>query len=367
MKPWPYSLAAVIAFSFCFVSTPAGGEKAAFSVSIEDFAKLSPADQKLLLGAAFDHRLQHATNIRYESQESHGDYKNWDGRSGELVDEVSEFTFRDWRLGRAYRIIKDSVGPDPSEPMRPVEVRFDHDTGIRKSKTTMDENVVIGMIDKGEDKWLEGNRFGFWLDGKNPSSTGEFLFRYLSEHKDTYTIEAPYDIDKVRLTLPWIPFTFTNARRPLVGKREYVLDSVKGFFPVRGTARWDATLKDGSEVWQTEEFTVEAARQIKDIWMPIELKEIRGSALLPAKFVNVLVTEVEKIELDTVTAKDLELVFPKGTQVLDRVQRMQYVVGENGEQTHVYRDSEARGDPSPRGLSRRTAIIIFVLAAAGVG
>jgi hypothetical protein len=185
--------------------------------------------------------------------------------------------------------------------------------------------LALGRIGVEHDPPTETNRYTYWLDGQH-SAKAEYLIRYLVDHQKEWTIEVPADSSTVRLTVPWQP-EFSD--KPM-GTREFFLDPRKAFFPVRGKARWEEILRIGKLSWRSEEFIVEEARLVGDVWMPTKLKEIIGASPLGPNVVNIWETEVHKIESGTVTPEDLEIKFPEGTEVIDAIKGLRYLTDANG-------------------------------------
>jgi hypothetical protein len=328
-------------------------DSVAFSMSVEEFCNLSPRDQKAILASAFEYRLQHAKNIYYESQTRLGIYEYSDGHLGKQLIGLQGANYRQWRLGNSYRMeYERGGGPEVKKPDTFGSSSLDSVTGVVKSSARRAESQrLVGRIDTVQNPILEENRYRYWLDGANVMHAdtqreplGEYVIRYLVDHKEGYTVEAPIDQDKVRLILPWKPI---HSDRPL-GQREFVLVPRKGFLPVSGKGRWETEPVDGKTVWQTEEFTVEASQLVKDVWMPTHLRELtRGSSQRPNR-IALWVTKVTKMEAGMVTPKDLETPFPPGIKVVDATKAVSYVVGENGEPTRIERLLGARPETAMR-------------------
>jgi hypothetical protein len=344
-------------------------KKAAFSMTIEEFGKLSAADQKAVLAGAFEHRLRHARNIHYEAKLRGGNYEYKDGQIGKRVANLNGSNIRHWRLGDVYRVDTDRGGPDVTKAEQMVSSGFDPAKGEGRGTVRSPSSPrVFARIDSQVDTIVETNRYEYWLDGTH-TKFAEYLIRYLADHKGSYTIELPAGENLVRLSVPW---QVRGSDKPL-GTREFVLDPTKGFLAVSGKARWETA---GGKNWRTEVFTVEESQLVGDVWMPTKLKELIGGASLGAKVVNVWETTVTKIEAGKVTAKDVEIPFPKGAEVVDAIKGIAYVVGDNGEPTKVEQlvrgeaVTELPPDPTPPSSSSerwRWLILTSTIVIVGVG
>jgi len=349
----------------CIAVPVRAADKAAFAMPVVQFRQLDPAEQKALLLSAFEHRLEHAKNIYFEVQlrmAGHG-YKN--GQVGKQVFELNGRNYRLWRLDDSYRIDAERGGTDVAKPDEFLSSGFDPREGVGKSTAQFSGNDrTFGRIDSVPDTSTEDNRLAYWLDGKHVPM-GEYLFRYLVDHKDSYTIEVPSDQNMVRLTVPWQTIYSTEAW----GMKEFILDPSKGFLPVKGKARWETDkLAVGRTSWRTEDFVVEASQLVGDVWMPTMLKELVGSSSGRADTRNVLETKVTKIQWGAVMPKDLEIAFPPGMKVVDAIKGETYVVGPNGEPTRVERVVGAReGVNLPKALTpARKKNVLFIWIGAGL-
>lgn len=334
----------------------------AFSMSIDEFCQLLPDEQKALLADAFDHRLQHARNLQYQVLILGRNRRYADRQIGEVVDKLVGSRYRHWRLGDSYRMEteRDRNDVDVSKPTHIESSNFDRGTGIGRSTILYTEKgKVFGRIDVIPDRIMASNRYAYWLDGEaNPIA--DYLFRYLVEHRDSYTIECPVEKDKVRLTVPWQP---SYSDRPL-GRREFWLDPRKGFLPIKGRARWELrTAKDPE--WRIEEFIVGASKLVGNVWMPTELQEVISASTARPGIANVWSMKVENIESGNVTPQDIEVPFPEGAMVVDAIEGVGYYLGKNGDRTRVRRLVGAMTPPAAVDQSV-TIRFWFVLLNAGV-
>lgn len=309
----------------------AANDVAAFSTSIDEFRQLSQVDQKSLVASAFEHRLQHSRNIQYEALllSSISEYR--DNRVGKVIEQLYGRRWRHWKLGRSFRLDMDRGGLFVSKANEFFVCGLDSDAGVVKSTHYLSsDEIVFGRIDVNVDRVAEYNRYAYWLDGEH-TGTAENIFRYLLDHRNELTIETPRDSDAVRLTVPWQPIYF---QEPL-GTKSFALDPGKGFLPKYGIGRWE---KDNltHPLWRWEEFFVEDAQLVGDVWMPTKLREVIGSSLFDDEHkVNVHETTVSRIESGIVTPKDLEVQFRPETRVVDAIRGEAFVVGQNGERTRV--------------------------------
>jgi thiol-disulfide isomerase/thioredoxin len=309
----------------------ADDDATAFSTSIDVFRRLAPADQESLLMGAFERRLRLAKNIHYEALLRGHTHKYNDGKIGELTHKLNGRNYRHWRLGDSYRIASAKGGPDVLKPNEFAESGFDSVTGVVTSTVRFDTwPRTFGRIDVNQSFDIRENRYAYWLDGTpDRRDLADFLIRCLVDQFHHWKIVAPVNQDKVSLTFPWQP---PWSNEPL-GTRELILDPGKGFLPIQGTAHLETPQSNGSLLWRSEEFFVEASRLVGGVWMPTKLKEQVCASSTGPEHIVIWETEVTKIEAGTVTADDLIVLLPEGTEVVDALRGMSFVVGPGGDRS----------------------------------
>jgi hypothetical protein len=347
----------VVAVSFFLLISPLRleAQAAAFAMTVEEFGRLSPADQKTIVSSAFEHRLKQARNMYYESQTRLSINEYQMGKLGNELLKLNGGNYRQWKLGTSYRIDTVKGGADVSKPAMWVSSGFDSDAALGRYTVRFAEaEPGSGRIDVVEDPVIFQNRYLYWLDGKHKAQ-GEFLIRYLFDHRDNFIIASPARKNYARLIVPWQPMISDTP----IGTREVLLDVSKGFLPIEGKGSWKLETSEGETWWRTEEFYVESSQLVGDVWMPTKLKELVGADSLGSGKVNVWETEVSKIEVGSVKATDLVIPFPKGMNVVDAIKGTAYVVGDEGEMTQVERLVGAgkvvppeAPPPTTRGISR---------------
>lgn len=329
----PRRLLSIAAFFAAALALAAAGadEVAEFSMSIDEFRALSPADQKALLVSVFEHRLQHAQNIHYEALEliSLADCDAATGKVGEVTQRLNGSRLRHWVRGRSFRMDTIRGGPDVSEALQTAVCGLDAKSGVVRSTVHFKHGrPPSGRIGTEVDRINESNFYAYWLDGK-PTGENDFLPRYLVEHQAEFSIAAPEGEDTVRLTVPW----YYAAMKDPWGTRTFDLDPQKGFLPIRGKARWELN-QNGRTHWRVDEFWVEESRLVGDVWMPTRLKWLIGASSGKGHY-NVHNITVSQIEAGTVRDEDLEVPFEPGMLIVDAIQGVAYTVGSNDERTHV--------------------------------
>jgi hypothetical protein len=336
-RPMIRHLRRILALTTSLIGVPipsaAADDATAYSLTIDDFCRLPAADQKCHLKKSFNRRLQVTENIRYEARLRGRTYKYRDGRVGEITHDLNGRNYRHWRLGNSYRIESEKGGAEVLNPVEFGNSGFDSCTGVVTSTVRFASSPrIFARIGFDHDVDIREDRYAYWLDGK-PDKMGEadYLIRDLVGQFDEYIIEAPVEQDKVRLTIPWQPVW---SGKP-IGTRQFILDPGKGFLPIRGTAYCKLEETGGEPMWRSEDFSVGASRSVRDVWMPTNLKELIRASSTGEDHIVVWETDVTKIESGTVTATDLAVPFLAGTEVVDAIRGVSYVVGPGGEQAKL--------------------------------
>jgi len=137
--------------------------------------------------------------------------------------------------------------------------------------------------------------------------------------------------------------------------------------PVRGKARW----QDASG-WRSEEFSVDEADAVNGLWIPTKITEIVGSSSFGPEMpdaVNVIETTVQNIRVGAVTALDLVVEFPEGTEVVDAIDGVGYTIGADGQRTDSNplfvgnRFVNEPAAPESRGVSWLFLLCVFLVIA----
>lgn len=301
-------------------------------ISAEEFAQMSLEDQRALVAAAFEKRLDAYKNVFVESKVHWIAYKYRDGQIGKKIDgdEGVHRRYRYWRLNDSYRMDTYSYGDaELTDATMHVSSSFNGTEGLGRY-TVRDPDFggrLFGRIDVVHDSIITDNRYAYWLEG---DYTGEdhFLFAYLLEHRDEWKFDAPVDGDQIQLN---VPSYRSSGSRPL-GERELILDPGMEFLPIRTDSRWERTLGSGKRIWKEQKYTVKETERIGDVWMPIRIEERERAEPEPVPD-RVVVYDMEAIQIEfgTVTPDDVQVPFTEGMEVVDAIQGISYTVGEDGE------------------------------------
>jgi hypothetical protein len=169
------------------------------------------------------------------------------------------------------------------------------------------------------------------------------------DHKGPFTVEVTADQRDARHL---IRITETEGYRdpdaniPAFHETLFWLDPDRGFMPCRREYQYVA---HGTR--SNHEFTeVKDARQIDGFWVP--MKTFRRTGTIAARSETELTYTVDEFKLGAVTAKQVRVDLPVGTEVLDTIKKKAYRVLHNGETELLPLYDEATGTllrPGPDG------------------
>ncbi|WP_145944319.1 hypothetical protein [Fuerstiella marisgermanici] len=328
---------------------------------------MSLADQRELLAAAFEHRLQKTANLSYESSVFVRVQNRTNGKLGKVIWPGGRTDFQRHRLGESYRVDTKQFGEDLEAKSKPplIQSGFNADEGVSRVRVQQPSGKITARIDTKQDIVIVHDRYSYWLTGADVPDS-EFLFTYLLKDKDDWTLTTENEPSLVKLSVPWKPL---HSRNRAIGDKHVWLDPARGYMPVRGEARWE-----DDNGWRSEEFSVDETQQFDGLWMPTKITEIIGSSsfgdAMPSA-VNVIETTAQNIEMGAVTEADVRVVFPEGTEVVDAIEGVAYTIGEGnvrlgGEPLFVGNQivniSQApKSTPFPWLIVLNTAIVISVV------
>ncbi len=308
-------------------------------MSVEEFSRISPAEQRALLVRTFQQRLEKMNNIYFEADEVTSWHDNHNGEVGSQRKDIPSFhrRYRHWRLGDSFR--EDT---EMFENAASTKVSY-RSSCANNAEQGVARNIQFAVKQErppqGQIQYpicpTDNDLYVRWLSHSPEPATCpnpvEYLFPYLLEHQNEFEITMPTDGNLIQLSFPWKP---SWAQQP-GGKRVYLLDPKKDFLPVRCDSRHDDPPTANHHMWRIENFAVEDSRLVGDVWMPIKLTESTAASPVPDRFTVSQVT-VSRIECGAVKLADLFIPFPEGTRVVaDVIKGATYVVDAQGHPNQV--------------------------------
>ena len=174
------------------------------------------------------------------------------------------------------------------------------------------------------------------------------LFLLLLDQKDQFTIEAPVEGDKVRLTLSSPPGGADSPRT----KNTYLLDPRKGFLPVQCESRYEAPATRERRFWYEETSVVEESRLVHDVWMPIKIRETYVVSRSPER-ISVWEMTALAVDFGTVKPSDIRVPFAEGMKIVDVIDGVEYVANAEGNPAGTVKVARGWQRTPPEGWQRR--------------
>jgi hypothetical protein len=301
------------------------------SMPIADFRALPRERQAAVVVAAIQHRLERTLNLRYDLEVFFFTHRGEDAGpySPRPQDNLQRYRF--WWLDGSYRMERDDYfgGILKDRPDECVTNAFDAAQGVNRGLVNAASlrNTYARIDVKQDELVVTRNRYSFWFDGRR-SHAGEHFLRYILDHGDALTVDASdHGEATIVVTLPWAH----NWDGQIDGEHRLHLDPLRGFMPVRTFARWE----DATHDWRSNAWHVLESRLVGEVWMPTRLQEVRRGSRLDPGTASCYQITVSSIEQGRVVPEDLYLEFPRGTEVVDAIRGVGYVVGPHGEETQL--------------------------------
>jgi len=302
----------------CFLSAPVHGFLKADE--FDRFSQMSDKEKVNYLYLVFETRIKHAANLSYRLESSMGG-RRFNVPNTDTIDLYRVFEHR--VLNNSYTMRIDA--PSSGDYHQMVSIFFDGREGITKNYVNTPDNVAdtfFGRIDTSEDPMIRENRYTAWLSGNFLTEFhGEdyFIFSCLMQHKEQWEIELDAAGRRVKLTSPY-PERFVADS--FDGTRKLILDPQKGFMPLSGEFRWEATWNDRNR-WSEERFVVEESLLVDGVWMPIRML-IRLRSSFHPEIETFFRMSISDITHGQVSEADMFLRFPEGTSVVDAIAGVSY-------------------------------------------
>jgi LPXTG-motif cell wall-anchored protein len=300
----------------------------------ERFVKLSSDNQKKILAEVFEKRVNFAKNLFYRNEVRIEGYENNNGKSGAPVGKVARRNYTLWQLNNDYRYNIDFFDPSQKNALQWATAWWDSKEGIQKT-TLKNESLdrTFARIDTVlERSLLLNDHYSFWLQSGSSETyqTPHYLFPYLLEHQNEWNIVAPFEEDKIQLTLGYDPGIRGTTAIQQEGKLSIVLDPSKDYMPIRGSMRGDMVFEKDRKHWREEIFTVKESKLINGIWMPYKLETRISSANSPINKISIIFSTITEMEQGKVTKEDVTMKFPESTEVTDAINGISYKTDVNG-------------------------------------
>ena len=323
---------------FFAISVPANAADASdckFSLSHEVVKSMDLNKLKAHIKSALEYRIAQCRNISYEVETRCGLCKFDEQVPHDFTQLFTSEHIKCWAIGNSFLIENE---------------RRDRQSGIvtyiRKDAFDAKEGVMryYGMEHpSGDNKFgaldsevtrapFSSHTYIYWLDMPDQYEyVGErFLGKCVSNY-DNWQIRVLPDAF-VELQCNWkLPLN-----KDVVGKVSYVLDPLKGFLPSSCNGLWkDAKGANYFKQYEVR-FIVDESKLVNEVWMPTKLRDAICPNGEKAKG-NLFITKVNRVEIGRTTESDLQLSFPPGTEVQDRLKGVVFTAGANDERKDIKR------------------------------
>lgn len=316
----------------------------AADISFEEFTAMPQDAKKAMLIAAVKQNRELCQNVSAKTTTSKK-IVDMDPKS-KAVKKLRQDLGRDvhelLRLEKSYRLTRSRWRVGDTKAREVTVAHYDADSGVKRSRTDTTEagydDKTYGSIDTEHTKTGMSCRFacylgcsfllpkedylGILLDNVNVLQFGEVNEKDRTiEVKITPPSEAPARAVERKITMWFAP--------------------EKGFMLASWTLREKAST--GVLYYNSE---VQQSREVDGLWLPTQLKDVAWTSESEVGPVgNVTEVVVENISVGKVQPKDLEVVFPPGALVSDRILGKRYIIGESGK--HLPLARHVTGDASP--------------------
>jgi hypothetical protein len=159
-------------------------------------------------------------------------------------------------------------------------------------------------------------------DNQNECDDIGSAFLRCSEKPEDAAIELDHEIVTVRLPLA------ENGRE---GTQAFAFDLSKNGLLFRKHVNWSEAA-GGKESCGSDDLTWSDCVNVSGVWMPTRMSIVAWNGTPRPRQITVHDVTVSDIHIGTLTPSQLELQFPPGTEVVDRLNGSHYRIGTNGEQ-----------------------------------
>ena len=225
------------------------------------------------------------------------------------------------------------------------------------------QSEAFGAIESREDVMIRSGKLNYWFN-LTFDDVEHFPLTHMLKNVEAVRFRD-CDISRGTIRISLDTRTLRNEE-----SREIELDTTRGFVPVaiRRTVRVLNAAPD-TYPFYIQDIKIEEFREVGGIWFPWKMRELNFNQELTLKNeVTVHDTVTHKVELGKLKEGDLELVFPTGTKVHDRINGVWLLDGKEfhmGSEGKEPVSGKTSGTPELR--SRRSQVGYFLAGNCVVG
>ncbi len=322
---------------------PLGGLPSLHGMTTKEFASLPDEDKRTILVQELTRWTTGVANLEARSTTLVWPAQYSRGNAGQRLKEPNRYACQHRSKDGSYYCVLDwfsreDKGSLTTHGVTAMNVKTGEARSIGKYGKL---EQVCGLIESEASRSVQVNRLAYWLAGVGNCWAGEgadfaanFPLQYLLKHQKAIKFDG---LGEGSQTFQ-ISLDVDSPESRFADHRTVWISVEKGFMPVRMHRHWELSAVEAGKppalttVTDTE---VKEMRQIGDSWFPWHIVETirgtRGGEELVKGVADVNETIVDEIKLGSVTDEDLEVQFPPGCYVEDRVRSLKYRVGNQGE------------------------------------
>jgi hypothetical protein len=314
----------------------------ALAQSSTQILRMAPKDRILLVRAALEHRSQTLQNIDISSSTVHTTVKL---NGEEIVSKGQKLFQQEYRLMRvdnSYKVTCTETDLDVQRPSRSWESSYDEDNGVNRSFAKIASKLSFGVIDYKHAQATGLNLIAFYLDGQVNDERKSYVATVLGTKHELLIDTSKHDVNDISVGVLFPPGNGEDNSLKLHLRPSH------GFSVVAYERENSFTENGVGKLRGFEYGKVVEESQVNGVWLPVRVNHL--TANMSTGLSTEAAVTVTSVRLNALTEKDLQVTFPVGTEVDDRIQQKAFLVGQESISTVVYAGQDTYS--SPRTLAR---------------
>ncbi len=293
------------------------------AITVQEFYRLPADARKQYVIHSLEEQQDQLSNVFVRTSTMRTNVRFEDGHVGDRVAMHGRDTHEWRRLDGSYRLSCVDYPHSEQQPLFTSQSNYDADTGVARM---LAEHRQIGnptaRIAKRHDPIVSQSRMAFFLGGRVDENRVSYQ-QYVIDHQADVTVPDAKDGDQTAIVVR------SDVRQPdgATETRLMRFDPARGMLLVGMDRTWERREKDGQRSFETWDLDVKESRQFGDVWLPVHFLFFAQSQHLPKDVATQYDVRLEDASVGNVTAADLAVVFPVGTEVNDMIEGVQYIAG----------------------------------------
>jgi hypothetical protein len=305
--------------------------RADLSLSTADFYALSEKKQHGFFLAALKDRVRQMQNVAVAVQLLYCRAEYADRTIGKTLEMFGKDEYEFLKVGDSYKFVyrqylKDGATGGSVSRLFESRSAYDAESGVSRMLVDhRDMATLTARIDRRHVPLVKKNWYGFFLSG----NVGQFRRSYISYILDyPHALSFERDAEAKSYIVAKTDIVMDDGRREV---RRFWFDPAKDFLMTKVEDHWEVPAEDGKVVFVHRDVFVRESREVSGTWMPVSIVWANRSEKTPHGEASIYDVKVSSIKFGSVKPTDLEVVFPKGTEVNDMVRQVRYVAGREEE------------------------------------